>query len=263
MGIRTRYDNGVFNWVDLMTSEPEAAKIFYGQLFGWTFDDRPTDMGTVYSMAMKGDRAVAALFEMAEDLKQHNMPPQWQSYINVADVDTSVQRWQDQGGTIVTPPFDIMAAGRMAVVQDPTGAIVSLWQPKDHIGAELVNEINTFCWAELQTRGSDAAGEFYKAIFDWEIEVDEKPPYYLMGKVNGKLNCGIFDMDRVGLPATISVKWAVYFNVDNLDTSMDIVKANGGTVMMDPVIIDPGRFTTIVDPQGGILTIMEVNEPDD
>ena len=263
MGIRNSYENGVFNWVDLMTTDPDAAKAFYSQLFGWTFQDQPTDIGTVYSMARKGDRSVAALFAMADDMKQQGIPPHWQSYINVLDIEASIQRWQDNGGEIVTPPFDVMTSGRMAMVKDPTGAMVSLWQAKDHIGAELVNEVNTFCWAELQTRGSDAAGEFYKSVFDWDIEVDDKPPYYLMGKVNGQLNCGIFDMDRVGLPANIPVKWAVYFNVENLDTAMDIVKANGGKVMMDPIVIDPGRFTTIVDPQGAVVTIMELNDPDD
>ncbi|MEM9216711.1 MAG: VOC family protein [Cyanobacteria bacterium P01_F01_bin.150] len=267
MGIRNHYKNGVFNWVDLMTTEPDAAKTFYSKLFGWTFLDQPTDMGAVYSMALKntGDaqRSVAALFAMPEEIKQQSIPPHWQSYINVLDLDASIQRWQQNGGSIINAPRDVMTSGRMAMVQDPTGAIVSLWQAKDHIGAELVNEVNTFCWAELQTRGSDTAGDFYKAVFDWEIEVDDKPPYYLIGKVSGKQNCGIFDMDRIGLPASIPVQWAVYFNVENLDTAIDIVKANGGKVMMDPMVIDPGRFTTITDPQGAVLAIMEVNDPDD
>ena len=93
--------------------------------------------------------------------------------------------------------------------------------------------------------------------------MDDKPPFYVMGKVNGKLNCGIFDMDKIQMPAEIPSRWAVYFNVENLDDSMAMVTELGGSVMMDPVIIDPGRFTTITDPQGATVTLIELTEVDD
>ncbi|MBX2865017.1 MAG: VOC family protein, partial [Leptolyngbyaceae cyanobacterium MAG.088] len=160
-------------------------------------------------------------------------------------------------------PFDVMEAGRMAVVKDPTGAVVSLWQAKGHIGAGLVNEVNTFCWAELQTRGADKAAEFYKAIFGWELEVDEKPPNYISTKVKGHYNCGMFDMDKANLPPEIPSNWAVYFNVADLDKSLEIVNRLGGKALMDPIEIEPGRFTTIMDPQGATLALMQVNNPDD
>ncbi|MDJ0706736.1 MAG: VOC family protein, partial [Leptolyngbyaceae cyanobacterium MO_188.B28] len=138
-----------------------------------------------------------------------------------------------------------------------------LWQAKEHIGADLVNEVNTFCWAELQTRGSDTAAQFYQSVFDWELEVDDKPPHYVTCKVKGHYNCGIFDMDKVNLPAEIPSNWAVYFHVENLDTALEKVKKLGGKALIDPVVIDPGRFATIADPQGAVLTIMELNEVDD
>ncbi|MEO0870246.1 MAG: VOC family protein, partial [Cyanobacteria bacterium J06642_11] len=220
MGIRDRYDHGVFSWVDLMTSEPDTAKHFYTELFGWRFEDMPTDMGSVYSMAFKGDRTVAAISAIPPNM---DMPPSWQCYITVNDLDATVQSCQDNGGTVTMAPFDVMDAGRMAVVTDPTSAVVSLWQAKNHVGAGLVNEVNTFCWTELQTRGADKAAEFYKTVFGWELEVDERPPNYITARVNGHMNCGMFDMAKAPMPDNVPPRWVVYFNVADLDKSLTIV----------------------------------------
>ena len=263
MGIRESYENGVFSWVDLATTDLDAAKQFYTKLFNWDFQDLPVEGGPPYSMAFKNDRRVAALFLMPDEMKGRNIPSHWQSYINVKDLEATVQKWKTHGGAVLDHPFDVMEAGRMAVVKDPTGAVVSLWQANNHIGADLVNEVNTFCWAELQTRGSDKAAQFYQAVFDWEIEIEDKPPHYVTCKVKGHYNCGIFDMDKVNLPADVPTHWAVYFNIENLDTSLALVKSLGGKALIEPIVIDPGRFATIADPQGAVLTIMELKEVDD
>ena len=262
MGTRDSYDHGVFSWVDLITSDQAAAKQFYTELFSWKFQDMPVDNGSVYSMAFKGDRTVAALFERPDDMQ--NAPPYWNSYISVQDLEAAVQSWQDHGGTVEMPSCDIMNSGRMAMVKDPTGAVVGLWQAKEFFGAGLVNEVNTFCWTELQTRGADKAAEFYKAVFGWKIEVDDKPPNYITGSVNDKMNCGMFDMDKANIPPEIPSNWAVYFNVADLDKSLEIVNRLGGKALMDPIEIEPGRFTTIMDPQGAVVTLMQIyGEPDD
>ncbi|NEQ52546.1 MAG: VOC family protein [Leptolyngbya sp. SIO3F4] len=260
MGIRDSYENGVFSWVDLMTSEQEEAKQFYSELFGWTFQDMPMDTGGTYSMAFKGDRSVAAISAIPPNM---TMPPCWQTYITVKDLEATVKSWQENGGSIEVAPFDVMDAGRMAVVKDPTEAVVSLWQAKTHIGAGLVNEVNTFCWTELQTRGADKAAEFYKTVFNWELEVDEKPPNYISASVKGHMNCGMFDMAKAPMPDNVPPRWVVYFNVSDLDTSLEVVKRLGGSVLMDPMDIEPGRFTTVMDPQGAVVVLMQVNTPDD
>lgn len=261
MGIRDSYKNGVFSWVDLITSDQEAAKQFYTELFAWTFQDMPVDDGSTYSMAFKGDRSVAALFARPDDMQQ--IPPHWNSYIAVNDLDATVHSWQEHGGTVVMPMCDIMDSGRMAMVKDPTDGIVGLWQAKEFFGAGLVNEVNTFCWTELQTRGADKAAEFYQSVFGWELEVDEKPPNYITASVKGRMNCGMFDMDKAKLPAEIPSSWAVYFNVADLDEALAVVNRLGGKVLMDPMDIEPGRFTTVMDPQGAKMALMQVNDPDD
>ncbi|MEO1591341.1 MAG: VOC family protein [Cyanobacteria bacterium J06632_22] len=263
MGIRNGYDEGIFCWVELATSDAPAAKQFYNTLLGWQFQDFPMETGDIYAMAHKGERPVAALYPLMPDMLELNIPPHWQSYINVKDVDTTTQRWQAQGGTVIRPPFDVEGYGRMAIVKDPTDAVVSLWQAGSHIGARVVNEVNTFCWAELQTRGVEKAAEFYKSVLGWEIETEDKPPFYTTAKVNGHMNCGMFDMDKVNLPPEIPSTWAVYFNVENLDQSLEIVKSEGGRALIEPVAIDVGRFVSIADPQGAVLTIMELKYVDD
>ena len=263
MGVRESYENGVFNWVDLMTTAPDSAKSFYGTLFGWTFEDRPVPDAPPYSMAFKGDRPVAALFAMPDEKVAQKIPPHWQTYINVDNLETALEKCQTYGGKVIVPPCEIMEAGRMAVVQDPSGAFVNLWQAKAHIGAGVVNEVNTLCWTELQTWDADKAATFYQSVFDWQTEKDEKPPHYVTCSVNNHLNCGIFDMAQTELPRNIPARWAVYVNVENLDASMEQVKQLGGKVLMDAIAIEPGRFTTIIDPQGAALSIMELIDPDD
>ena len=263
MGIRDRYEHGVFCWVDLATSDAEAAKPFYSQLFGWTFEDLPVAGMPPYVMAFKGDRRVAALFSLPEDMKARGILPHWQSYINVEDLDAAVQRWQGQGGQVLKAACEVMDAGSMAMVQDPTGAIVYLWQAKTHIGAGVVNEVNTYCWPELQTRGADKAAEFYAAVFDWEIATETKVPNYITAKVKGHFNCGMFDLERAGLPAEIPPHWDAYFNVADLDKAIALARSLGGKTLMEPMTIDPGRFAVIADPQGAGLTLIEPTEVDD
>lgn len=263
MGIRESYENGVFSWVDLATTNQDAAKNFYGKLFGWEFVDKPMPHGGVYSMAQKNGRDVTAIFTMEAEKTSQNIPPHWQSYINTVNLDATIAAWQNHGGSLIMPAFDVMESGTMAIAQDPTDAIVYLWQPKAHFGAGVVNEINTFSWAELQTWDAEQATKFYQNVFGWDIDIDEKPPNYIMASVKGLANCGIFDMGKTQLPREIPAKWAVYFNVENLDASMDLVKELGGKVLMPPMAVDVGRFTTIMDPQGAMVTLIELLQVDD
>ena len=260
MGIRERYEHGVFNWVDLATSDSKAAQQFYGELFGWEFKEMPVPDRPPYTMALYQGRAVSAIFSLSADMPTSSQPPHWQSYISVNDMEQCIEAWTKQGGKVLMPPFPVMEYGDMAVIQDPTNAVVNLWQAKSHHGAGIINDVNTYCWSELQTRGADKAVAFFQSVFNWETEVDEKPPNYVTCKVNGNMHCGIFDMDKAQLPPNIPVNWSVYFNVENLADSMEKVKALGGKVLMDPIEVDPGPFTTIVDPQGATLALIQLKE---
>ena len=165
MGERTSYTPGTFSWVDLNTDDPDGAKAFYGALFGWDYEDIPIGEGASYSMAKIDGHSVAAL----GPLQGEGMPPHWNCYVTVADADASAARAKELGATLLAEPFDVFGAGRMAAFADPQGAVLSVWQAKDNIGAGLVNVPGALAWNDLLSADVEASAAFYRALFGWEI----------------------------------------------------------------------------------------------
>jgi len=164
MAKRDSYAPGTPSWTDLSTSDQAAAKSFYGDLFGWSFNDLPVGDGVVYSMAtLKGDN-VAAISPQQPEQVTAGVPPHWQMYVTVADVDASSALVEGAGGTVHVPPFDVMDAGRMAVIKDPAGAFLMLWTPTNNIGAGRVNEPGAFTWSELVATPNDRTASFYETV---------------------------------------------------------------------------------------------------
>lgn len=116
--------HGAFSWSELATTDPEAAKAFYGELLGWTFQDNPMP-GMTYSMIKNGEEAVGGLMPMPQNAPE-GMPPSWGCYVTVADVDAVVAKVPELGGTVLLPPHDIPTVGRMTIIRDPQGAFISL-----------------------------------------------------------------------------------------------------------------------------------------
>jgi uncharacterized protein len=163
MGERTSHAPGTFSWVDLATTDAAGAKEFYGELFGWVAEDMPGEAGT-YTMFRLDAKDVAACFAQGD-----GAPPHWNSYVTVEDVDASMEMAAELGGSVLMPAGDIEGIGRMAVIADPTGAAVALWEPRGHIGAGLVNAPGALCWNDLGTTDPDAAWAFYRELFGWTI----------------------------------------------------------------------------------------------
>src|SRR5215468_3703236 len=163
---RTSYTQGTPNWVDLPTTDQAAAKAFYAGLFGWTYDDQPMGAegeGQVYSMAMLRGHEVAAISSQPPEMAAAGAPPMWNTYLAVDSADEATAKVEAAGGKVGMTPFDIMDAGRMSFVIDPSGAPVALWQANQHIGATLVNEPGTVVWNELIT-DNPAAVSFYEQV---------------------------------------------------------------------------------------------------
>src|SRR5438874_10808958 len=118
-------------------------------------------------MQRLGGKDVAAIAPQPEVQRDAGAPPAWQSYITVASADAAVERARELGGTVHAPAFDVMEAGRMGVIQDPQGAFLLVWQPRQHSGAALVNEPGAFVWNELNTTDPEAAIPFYSGLFGW------------------------------------------------------------------------------------------------
>jgi predicted enzyme related to lactoylglutathione lyase len=247
MGERTSHAPGTFSWADLATSDPDGAKAFYVGLFGWDIEDNPVPDGSVYTMLSKGGKNVAALYGARE-----GQPPAWGSFITVESADAAAAAVKQHGGTVEMEAFDVMDVGRMAVVQDPTGAYFSVWEPRASIGAERVNETGALTHNQLDTSDPDRAQEFYAGVFSWRFEaVPGDQPYW--GIYNGdRLNGGMMPIaDEGGVPS----HWLVYFGSDSVDDDAGRIGELGGTVMMPPMPIPGGRILVARDPQGAVFAL--------
>src|SRR3954470_21323361 len=192
MGERTSYTHGTFSWVDNATTDQGAAKSFYSTLFGWDYDDSPVGDSIYYSMAKLGESYVGAISPQQEDERAMGVPPHWNSYITVDDVDAVSARVEELGGTLHAPPFDVMDVGRMAALSDPTGAVAYLWQPKRHIGAGVVNEPGAFSWNEFGPRDPDVAEQFWADLLGWQFQrIDAGPVDYWAILNAGRSNGGV------------------------------------------------------------------------
>ncbi len=258
-----QFSPGTFSWVDLATTDAEAAKRFYCELFGWTAEDMPTDAGNDYTMLQLDGDLVCALWQMQGEMKSQGIPPHWQSYITVDDVDAMADKAAKLGATIAMPPMDVMTAGRMAVIQDPTGAMVALWQKKDHGGAQRVNEPESFCWNELQTRDIAKAEAFYGELFGWTTNHNESPMggVYVEIRHNDRPAGGMLPIRPEW--GDVPSHWGVYFAVADCDAALKKATGLGAKGLMPPVDIPgTGRFVMLQDPQGAVFSVIALESPD-
>jgi predicted enzyme related to lactoylglutathione lyase len=256
MGERSSYTPGTFCWVELSTTDPDAAKAFYGGLFGWECEDMPVGDEGVYTMLRIDGRDVAALQLQQPGQSDAGIPPNWFSYISTDDVDAATRRVSDAGGTIHMQPFDVMDAGRMSVVQDPTGAVVGLWQAGRHFGAALVNEPGALSFNQLNTSDPEAAARFYSDALGWTVEsVDTGagPPYWSIEN-QGALNGGVMELPS---DSPAPSHWLVYFATDDLDATVARIGELGGEVLVEPVKVPAGRFAVARDPQGAAFALFD------
>jgi predicted enzyme related to lactoylglutathione lyase len=258
MPVRTSYAQGTPNWVDLQTTDQAAAKAFYGSLFGWTYDDQPMPPSGVYSMAKLGEDNVAAIAPQSPELAAAGAPPMWNTYLAVDSADDAVSKVEAAGGQVAMAPFDVMDAGRMAFVLDPTGAAVAFWQAGQHIGASLVNEPGTLAWNELITTDPAAAAAFYGQVLGLTTSViDLGAGDYTLLEVNGQMVGGTTTPQMPGTPN----HWHVYFAVADADASVAKVTELGGSVLAEPFDTPVGRMAVVTDPQGSVFSLFQPAGP--
>jgi predicted enzyme related to lactoylglutathione lyase len=248
MGERDKHDQGSFSWTDLSTPDAQASKDFYGAMFDWEFEDNPIPDGGVYVIARLGGRAAAAMFETSE---RH---PAWASYVTVDDADAITDSARELGANVLAEPFDVMDVGRMATLQDPTGAVFCVWQPRTSIGAEVVNGPGALSLNQLNTSDPDAAQSFYSELFGWRIEQVSDTETQYWGIYRGEtLNGGMMQLPP-GSPAPSH--WLVYFGIDDLDAAAGQIGSAGGTLMVPPQEVPGGRILVAKDPQGAIFALL-------
>ena len=267
---RDGYMPGVPCWIDTSQPDPEAAVDFYSGLFGWDFEDvMPPGAPGKYFIARLRGGDVAAVGSQPE-----GAPPTgvWNTYVWVQSADEAAAKVRQAGGRILTDPFDVMDAGRMAVFTDPEGAALCVWQAKDHRGARIVNEPGSLSFNGLNTRDPESAKLFYGSLFGWETlgldggaEMWRLPGY---GDFLERSDPGLRErMAGSGAPegfedvvATINPvaddqpdvppHWGVTFAVDDADATAARAAELGGKITVAPFDAPWVRMTVITDPQG-------------
>lgn len=250
------HPEGAFCWVELATTAQEAAKTFYSGLFGWEAFDSPLGPGEVYTMFRLEGRDAAAAYTLNAQQREKGIPPHWLLYVSVADADAKAERVAAHGGAAIVPPFDVMDYGRMAVVQDPTGAVFSLWQGKSHKGTGITGSVGTLCWADLMTRDPARAITFYTALLGWEFPTGGDPSGYRHIQNGGVMIGGVPPAGL--LPEGVPPHWLPYFAVADCAAAASRAAALGGRALIGPLTIEKtGRMAVIADPQGAAFALFE------
>ena len=242
-------------WVDLSTTDAEAARAFYSNLFGWNLEVSEDPRYGGYATAKVDDRSVAGIGPKQEG---DQSPSAWSLYIGTEDVDRLATRVQEAGGNVVAPPFDVGDQGRMAVFADPSGAFTSAWQAAGM--SQFASGIDgSFGWAELNARGLARAIAFYETVFGW---THSEQPFgegeaYTQFEYEGQPLAGALEMNPE-LPAETPSYWLLYFNVDDVDARFNKAVQLGGSEMVAPQDMPGGRFAIVGDPQGAAFGILKL-----
>lgn len=240
-------------WTELGTSDLEAAKRFYTELFGWRPETDPRQEAGGYSVAHLGDAAVAAL----TPLYQESQPVAWNVSFAVRDADAAAHAVRAAGGSIVLEPMDVFDIGRFAVALDPGGAAFQLWQARTFPGAGLFNAPGALGWVELLTRVPDRAEAFYTTVFGWSVNASEQ---YTQWGIEGADFGGMITMDEK-FPHEVPSHWLPYFAVEDVDDTARIATEAGGTILMEPTSVPDGpRISVLRDPQGAVFGVYLAGE---
>jgi predicted enzyme related to lactoylglutathione lyase len=266
---RDGYIPGVPCWIDTSQPDPDAALAFYAGVFGWEFEDvMPDGSDAKYFIGRIRGGDVAAVGSIPE-----GAPPlaMWNTYIWVDNADETARKAREAGGAVAMEPFDVLDAGRMAVLTDPEGAVFCAWQAKNHKGATVVNEHGSLNFNNLATRDAAAAKAFYGAVFGWETlplpagvfwtlpgygdHLEQRTPGLREQMTQMGAPEGFIDVVAVLNPiaaddSETTASWNVTFAVDDAVATVSTARQLGGDVIVGPVEAPWSRFAVIKDPQG-------------
>ena len=257
-----KHTPGSFCWFELATTDQNAAKQFYGSLFGWDVSEFPMGPDEIYTTFRLGGRDVGAVYTMRPEQRQQGVPPNWMVYVATDSADDTAAKAAALGGTIIAPPFDVMDLGRMAVVADPAGAVFSLWQAKTSIGAQVTGEPGTVNWVEISVPDRARVMKFYEDLFGWQVVngKEKKPataaddyPHVLHGDAFIAGFAGPSQRDPNAPPHLLT-----YFSVADVAASTKTAASLGAQVFLDVMDIgENGKISVLADPQGAMFALHE------
>lgn len=261
MSERTTYPPGVPCWVDTLQPDPEAARSFYGALFGWQFDgpgEIPGDPPGQYFVAQVRGRDVAGV---GSPPPTPDARASWNTHVAVDSADRAAEAAEHAGGTVLEGPFDAPPAGRMAVLADPSGAVFGVWEPGDRDGAQLVNEPSAWAMSALQTPEPGACAAFYAAVFGWQQEEFApgvsvlRLPEYVGGEPEQPVPLDVVAA-MIASEDQLPSRWSVDFWVHDADQTSARAAELGGAILTPPFEGGGGmRQAVLADPSGAAFTV--------
>ncbi|MFE6709783.1 VOC family protein [Streptomyces sp. NPDC057695] len=259
------YSPGTPCWIDLMVPDQQAAIDFYSDLFGWQGEIGPAEQGGYSVCTLKGKPVAGIMKAMNQDgTVPDPLPPTvWTTYLSTDDISAAIGAVTGAHGTVMMGPMDVMDLGKMALVADPTGAVVGLWQPGTFPGAGIVNEHGALIWNELTTSDIPAASAFYSAVLPVTTARSEMPGAegYVEFKVDDRAVGGMMDMTQ--LPPGVPPHWQPYFHVDSVDDIQAAAVRAGGSVLAPAFDMAAGRMAVLADPQGGAFSVITATSPEE
>jgi len=247
------YDQGTPSWVELITPDQQAAQRFYGELFGWGYDDNDMgEMGHYYIATLDGGE-IGGVSGPMPGMEGH--PAYWGVYLAVDDVDAATAKVEPAGGKVEAGPFDVGENGRMSAIQDPTGARVGLWQAGTTIGTQRANQPGTPVWNEVVTPDIPRAAQFYADVLGMGSEAMPMgdDTYTALKNAEGRMIGGAMNPPKPDLPP----HWNVYFNVEDVDATVAKAQELGGQVVAPAFdVAGVGRMAVLADPQGAMFNLM-------
>ncbi len=243
MSERESYPPGVPCWVDNLVPDAAKAMAFYGDLLGWEFDG--PGPGEYYVAKLRG-RDVAGV-----GLAPAGVAAGWNTYVSVASADDTARA----ADRVVVQPFDALPAGRVAVLEDPSGAAIGVWEPAERSGCQLVNEASAYAMSVLYTPGPS---DFYADLFGWQAEpfAPGMSLFRLPGYVGGEPGQPV-PRDVVAVMAEDDgpARWSVGFWVGDADALAARAPELGGSVVVEPFDGVPKRQAVLADPFGAAFSV--------
>ncbi|MFF1878019.1 VOC family protein [Leifsonia sp. NPDC058230] len=254
MTVLTTHRLGEPCWIDYASSDLDASREFYASLFGWEADVAAPEYGGYVTFRSNG-HPVAGMGTAMEGIQ----PNVWTTYLLVEDASATESAAVEAHAEVSAPTMTVGDQGAMAIVTDPGGAAIGLWQPNRFRGFEVVGEAGAPTWHELYARDYAAQVEFYTKTFGWSTQVlgDTADFRYSTYGPEGAPVGGVFDADKM-LPDGVASHWTIYFGVDDVDAACARVVELGGSVIRDPWDSEFGRFAQANDPLGGLFFLQHL-----
>ncbi|HEY1828570.1 MAG TPA: VOC family protein [Acidimicrobiales bacterium] len=258
MPTRTSAPKGAPCWTDLWTSDVDASRAFYGELFGWEAQEPSPEFGGYFMWHRDGIPVAGGMGQMGPDMPAQNI---WTIYLATDDIEKALEVAETEGAAVTAGAMPVADLGIQAILDDPTGARVGLWQAGTFPGFTVLEEHGAPAWSELHTREHAKAVGFYRAVLGWGTVVvgdsDEFRYTVLHDNESGYDLAGIMDASGF-LPEGVPAHWSIYWAVDDARSAAGRVVELGGAVIAEPEDTPYGVLATVTDPAGAVFKLRQI-----